>query len=75
MLPNQKKILTLIALAVGLGGHVLLQAQLGCGLVGSVCVWREVFECRVTASYCQCVKLSRLPRRLLLTDPEFKSRE
>ena len=30
MLPN-KKILTLIALAVGLGGHVLLQAQLGCG--------------------------------------------
>ena len=36
-----------------------------------VCVEREVFECRVTASYCQCVKLSRVPRRLLLTDPKF----
>ena len=35
-------------------------------------MWREVFECRVTASYSQCVKLSRVPRRLLLTDPEFK---
>ena len=35
-------------------------------------MWREVFECRVTASYCQCLKLSRVPRRLLLTDPEFK---
>ena len=28
---TKKKILTLIALAVGLGGHVLLKAQPGCG--------------------------------------------
>ena len=51
MRPNQKKILTLIALAVGLGGHVLLQAQLGRGWC--LCVERSIRM----SSYCELLPM------------------